>query len=133
MPALAEKLKTWEPPPDPLAQKKAELEIAKLEAELAEIQSRAQLNAAKAQEAMANKDLKDLDFVEQETGTKHARDIDRQTAQAEGNQNLQVTKALLAPVKQGETKPNVEAAVGFNQLSASLNISGQAPQLGSNL
>lgn len=133
MPALAEKLKTWEPTPDPLAQKKAELEIAKLEAELAEIQSRAELNAAKAEEARSSKDLKDLNFVEQETGTKHARDIDRQTAQAEGNQNLQITKALLAPVKQGETKPNVEAAVGFNQLSDSLNISGQAPQLASNL
>lgn len=133
MPALAEKLKTWEPTPDPLAQKKAELEIAKLEAELAEIQSRAELNAAKAEEARSSKDLKDLDFVEQETGTKHARDIDRQTAQSEGNQNLQITKALLAPVKQGETKPNVEAAVGFNQLSDSLNISGQAPQLASNL
>lgn len=133
MPALAEKLKTWEPTPDPLAQKKAELEIAKLEAELAEIQSRAELNAAKAEEARSSKDLKDLDFVEQETGTKHARDIDRQTAQAEGNQNLQITKALLAPVKQGETKPNVEAAVGFNELSDSLNISGQAPQLASNL
>lgn len=133
MPALAEKLRTWEPAPDPLAQKKAELEIAKLEAELGEIKSRADLNAAKAQEAMASKDLKDLDFVEQETGTKHARDIDRQTAQSEGNQNLQITKALLAPSKQGEGKPNVEAAVGFNQLSDSLNISGQAPQLASNL
>ena len=51
---------------------------------------------------MAKKDAIDLDYVEQDTGTKHARDMERQKAQAEGNQNLQVTKALTAARKEGE-------------------------------
>ena len=40
--------------------------------------------------------MKDLDFVEQESGTKHARDMEQQTAQAMGNQALEITKADLA-------------------------------------
>ena len=40
---------------------------------------------------------RDLDFVEQETGTAHAREIDKQQAQAMGNLQLEVAKARLNP------------------------------------
>jgi hypothetical protein len=55
--------------------------------------------------------------VETETGTKHLRDIEKQRAQASGNQDLQITKALTAKRKPDESGPDIEAAIGYNQLS----------------
>ena len=40
----------------------------------------------------ADTDQKNLDFVEQESGTKHERDVDLQQAQAEGNIQLERVK-----------------------------------------
>jgi hypothetical protein len=128
MPELAKKLETYQPQPDPMQEKLKELELKKIEMEIAELESKVALNQAKAAEAMASKDQKDLDFVEQETGTKHARDLEQQRAQSEGNQNLAVTKALVAPKKKDESLPDIEGAVGYNELSKARqqedNISG---------
>lgn len=117
MPSLAEKLRTWAPTPDPVQQKLKELELKKIELEMSELESKINLNNAKAEEALAGRDQKNLDFVEQETGTKHARDMERQKAQSEGNANLQVTKALTQPRKEGESAPDIAAAIGFNKLN----------------
>ena len=117
MPVLAEKLRTWQPTPDPLAEKIKELEVEKLEAEIAKLRSEAQANAAKAQETTAKTDLANLDYLEQESGTKHERDLEKQAGQARGNQDLQVTKALTTPIKEGTQRPDIEAAVGFNEMS----------------
>ena len=117
MPVLAEKLRTWQPTPDPLAEKIKELEVEKLEAEIAKLRSEAQANAAKAQETTAKTDLANLDYLEQESGTKHERDLEKQAGQARGNQDLQVTKALTTPLKEGTQRPDIEAAVGFNEMS----------------
>jgi hypothetical protein len=46
-------------------------------------------------------------------------------AQSMGNQNLQVTKALTTPLKPDHNPPNIEAAIGFNALSAKLNGASQ--------
>lgn len=122
MPTLAHKLRTFKPPePSELEKKMAELEVALKQAELDLKNSEVELNKTKAQESAAKKDQADLDFVEQEGGTKHAREMQKQKAQSEGNQNLQITKGLLHPTKEGESKPNIEAAIGFNQLSDTLN------------
>ena len=117
MPALAEKLRAWKPEPDPMQEKIKELELAKLQAEIGEIESRMALNNAKAEQAQSSKDLTDLDFVEQESGTKHARDKELQKAQSQGNANLQVTKALTQPTKEGEARPDIAAAIGFNEMN----------------
>ena len=117
MPELANKIKTFKPEPDPMQEKLKELEIAKLELELAEIQSSIAVNNAKAKQLSSNADKTDLDYVEQETGTKHARDMDKQQAQARANQDLQVTKALTAPKKPDMKDPAIEEAIGFNIMS----------------
>ncbi len=117
MPALAKKLRAWKPEPDPMQVKIKELELAKLQAEIGEIESRMALNNAKAEQAQSSKDLTDLDFVEQESGTKHARAKELQKAQSQGNANLQVTKALTQPTKEGEARPDIAAAIGFNELN----------------
>lgn len=120
MPALAERLRNWRPQPDPMQAELQKAELQYKQALIAEVQSNIMLNQAKAQQAMATAGQKHLDMVEQETGTKHARDLDKQQAQARGNQNLEVTKALLAKKKEGEQEGNVPGAIGFNQLSKSL-------------
>jgi hypothetical protein len=130
MPDLAHQIKTYVPQPDPIAQKRAELElreyeakIVKLEAEAMEVQTQAQLNQAKAREALARADMTDLNYVEQETGTKHARDIQKTERQAEANQDLVVTKAILGQrngatpdgkIDTSPTRENIGDAIGYN-------------------
>lgn len=124
MPELANKLRNWRPQPSPEQQELQRLEIEKARKEVEKLQSEISLNNAKAQEALANKDQKNLDYVEQETGTKHARDMEKQRGQAQGNQALEITKALTKPLKEGEQRPNLGAAIGFNQLSDRLADAG---------
>lgn len=114
MPALAEKIANFKPQPDPVAEKLKELEVAKLQSEI-------QLNQAKARQMASDADGKDLDYVEQENGTKHARDMQKDSAQAQSNQDLEITKALLSSQDKQIPQQNVEKAVGFNYLSRGMN------------
>ena len=118
MPVLAHKLSNYRPPepsPEQVEMQKLALEKARKEVEY--LDSQIALNMAKADESKSKADLVDLDYVEQETGTKHERDMQKQRAQSQGNQNLQVTKALTSPKKEGEIGPDLEAAIGFNRIS----------------
>lgn len=126
MPTLAHSIKTYQPQPDPMQQRLQELAIEKAELENEEIRSKIAVNQAKAKEVSATADQKNLDFVEQETGTKHARDLEKDGAQARGNQDLEVTKAFLKPRKPDESNPDIEAAVGYAQLSKTVD---NAPSL----
>jgi hypothetical protein len=134
MPALAQQLRNYKPQPTPEQQEMAKLEVEEKRAIVAKINSEAALNLAKAEESKSKKDALDLDYVEQDTGTHHAREMERMKAQAEGNQNLQITKALTTPKKEGEQAPNLDAAIGFNQISDKLNDAPNRtiPSLGSN-
>lgn len=89
MPDLAKQIEEFQPQPDPIAEKQAQLQVALMEAELAEKQSIIALNqakieteAAKANHLNSQADLADLDFVEQESGVKQERDLQKQGAQA---------------------------------------------------
>lgn len=122
MPELAHKLRTYQPPaPTPEQQQTEQLQMQELQFKVQKLQAEIQLITGKAAEVGSKKDLMDLDYVEQETGTKHARDMQKQGAQGQANQNLAVTKALTTPVKDGHKAPDINAAVGFNALSAKLN------------
>ena len=126
MPRLAHELKNYKPEPSPAEVELQRLAIEKARAEVAHIQSQIDLNNAKAAEALASRDLKNLDYVEQETGTKHERELQKQRAQSQGNQNLEVTKALAKTMKEGEKPPNLSAAIGFNQVSDKLTDAATA-------
>jgi hypothetical protein len=128
MPELAEKLRRFKPEVTPEQQQMQALQLEEMKLKVEELRSKVELNRAKAAEALASKDQKNLDYLEQETGTKHARDMQKQGAQARGNQALQVTKALTTPTKEGENRPDVEAAIGFNEISDRLNDAGQPPE-----
>ena len=126
MPDLAHTLANWQPQPDPFQQQMQELELQKLQAEVAEIQAKTMEAQARARKASAEADAVDLDYVEQETGTKHARDVEKIRAQATGNQDLEVTKALTKPLKEGERRGNIDAALGFNLISQNKDNAGRA-------
>lgn len=128
MPELAEKLRTYQPKPDPIAEEMRKLELEKLRYEVMELKSKAELNEAKAKREAAEADRSTLDFVEQESGTKHARDMEKISAQAESNQDLQVTKALTTPRKEGERDPDIEAAIGWNAVSKEPTPVASRPQ-----
>lgn len=130
MPELADRIRKFTPTPDPIVEKMKELEVLKLEIEIEEMKAEIALKRAKAREADAKTDQATLDFVEQEKGVKHAREVEKQQAQAQGNKELEVTRALLAPKNPEETKPDIEAAVGYNALTGdSSNFSQPAPVL----
>jgi hypothetical protein len=102
MPDLAKKIENYQPQPDPLLVQEQQLKIQLLQAQIAQTQAQtakdgthAQLNQAKVgtEEAKAghlksDTDLKNLDFVEQESGTKHAREIDKVGEQARSQEHL---------------------------------------------
>jgi hypothetical protein len=148
MPVLAHKLRTFKPSPPPpptpeqqqlmqLQLQAAQLSVQKLQAEIELIQSKAGLETSK-------KDKTDLDYVEQETGTAHARAIQLQEAQAQGNMQLAqvqnqgkqalantqaheqrqtaITKALATPIKTGDNQPDIAAAMGHAHLSKQTNL-----------
>jgi hypothetical protein len=111
MPDVAKMLEEYEPQPDPLAVEKAQLEIELLKAQIAQIQNgsdatgiKAQLDQAKigtehakAEQLQSQADINTLDFVEQETGVKQERDLQKQGEQARANMVLEEHKARLNP------------------------------------
>lgn len=91
MPDLAKKIETYQPQPDPYAEQMKQLEMQKLQAEIAERQSRAsengvdvqvklakaELDQAKARATHSSADMTDLNFLEKESGAdkQHAMDM----------------------------------------------------------
>lgn len=104
MPDLAEKIENFEPQPDPLAQKQAELQVQLMEAQLrtelakaTEAEANAQLilakigtESAKQGNLQSDTDQKNLDFVEQESGVKQERDLQLHGEQARSQAQLKV-------------------------------------------
>lgn len=124
MPELAHKLISFKPEPDPIQQELAQLEVERAKKEIEKLDSEIQFNMARAGLAGSEKDTKDLGFVEQESGTKHAREMQKQGAQARANQSLEVTKALIKSRKEGESQPDIAGAIGYNAVSEQLANQG---------
>jgi hypothetical protein len=109
MPDLAHKIETYQPQVDPKAEALAQLEIARIEAEVAEIraktqkllmdaglvQAKANTEAAKAANLNSDTDLKNLDFVEQESGVTQERELQQHGAQAQAQTQLALTQHAL--------------------------------------
>lgn len=102
MPDLAKKIEAYQPQPDPQAQEKAQLEIELLKAKIArELAQAAHYEAtsvlagakagtedAKQGNLRSDTDLKNLDFVEQESGVKQERDLQKAGEQARSQAQL---------------------------------------------
>ena len=104
MPDLAHKIERYEPQPDPMVIKMQELEMALLEAKIANEQAQAQQYQASAQLDMSkagteqvkqvniksDTDQKNLNFVEQESGVKQERDKELHGEQARSQGQLKL-------------------------------------------
>jgi len=98
MPVLAKKLIDWQPQPDPVEEQIKQLQVQLLEAQVkneqakgfenmadvTEKKTQAELNAAKAETERAkvrslhsNADLEDLKFIQEQDGTKHKQDLEK--------------------------------------------------------
>lgn len=102
MPDLSKRINDFKPQPDPIAQEKAQLELELLKAQIAneyakvnENNANANLDNAKANNLESDTDLKDLDFVEQQTGTKQERELQKQGEQARSNIDLKIVENKL--------------------------------------
>jgi hypothetical protein len=98
MPELAKQIKSYQPKPDPAQQKKVELELALLEAQVRkenaaaiENEAQAKLDLARAETELARarnldtqSDKNNLDFVEQETGLKREHEKQMSAANTKG-------------------------------------------------
>lgn len=138
MPSLAQSLRDYKPQPNPAQ----DLEMQKLQSEVALNQAKAQqlaveaqvtqakaqfeiqgteasafLDNAKAQALMAEAQTQNIKTQLEVSGQKHQWDMEKQKAQSAGNRELEVLKSLLKPTKMGETEPDIGAAIGWNQLS----------------
>lgn len=115
MPDLAEEIKRFQPQPSEKDQ--LELEEAKLRIE--KLRSEINFNNARAAEARASAQATTVDTTKDATGEKHREAMEAQAGQARGNQHLEVTKAVLAPRKEGEGERDITGAIGYNALSNS--------------
>lgn len=114
MPALAKRIEEYQPEPDPnqqLEQAKLQHEIMYLQAQIANLGGKTQLDGAKTVESQAkaanlnaDTDNKHLEFVEEERGVNHERKMAEIQAQAQANTQMKVVEAALAPQKT-ESKP----------------------------
>lgn len=116
MPDIAHKIEMYQPQPDPFQQKIQELEILKLQAEIATEQARAasfgaqaNLNTqkihtegAKANHLQAAADMENLNFVQEETGTNHERAMDGLRTQAQGQLAMKVAESQLRQNEAGQ-------------------------------
>lgn len=98
MPDLANRIENYQAPPDPMQEQIQQLEMAKLQAEIALLNAQAQEAAAKSQvqgakvgveQARAENlqgeaDLKSQNFVQNQTGESHLRELDKQTLANQG-------------------------------------------------
>ena len=91
--------------------------MQKKQAELEKLMADAEYSKARAEYARLMAQKIGLDTEEQGSGIKHERDLEKQRAQSEGNQNLAITKALVGKRGYDDLAPDVEAAVGFNTMS----------------
>ena len=108
MPDLAKKLEEYQPEPDPVAMKMQELQVALLEAQVANERAKgrenevdvylktakAQTEAAKAKALSSDADLKDLSFLEKESGIEHAKALEKSNNDAKNKAILEQLKRV---------------------------------------
>ena len=121
MPELAKRIEEYEPQPDPLEQRRRELEIALLEAQImneqakgAENQVDVQLKGAKTQTELAKtrnldskSDKQDLDFLEQESGVNRQHEMNIKAHDRNTQLDLKAAETLLKNEEKAAEQGNI--------------------------
>ena len=101
MPELAKKIEEYQPQQDPMIQQRAQLELMLLQAQIESEKAKAQhylagsgLAQSKQKNLDSDTDLKNLDFLEQESGAKQARDLQKIEHNAKANLNLKAVDSM---------------------------------------
>lgn len=109
MPLLAEKIRNFKPEPDPMEIEAQKLELAlkqaevsKIHAETEKILAESELARYKADNTQADTDKKNLDYVNEESGITHARDLDKLDQQSQAQAQTKVVEAVLNAANQPE-------------------------------
>lgn len=123
MPDLAKRIRDYKPEPDPIAEQKAQLELALLQAQIATEQAKAahyasgaQLQGVKQSTEVAKSraltsaaDKQDLDFVEQESGVQQARDLEKLWTQADAQTRMKLVEGVIRQQEASQmNKPGAE-------------------------
>ena len=95
LPDLAEEIANYKPAPDPMQQEIAQLQLETAKADLQLITMKIETEKNKARQIGAEADRTNLEFVEEETGTNHARQLELLSKQAEANMYHAALKAKL--------------------------------------
>ncbi len=127
MPELANEIKTYKPEPDPVQEALKQLELKKIELEIGKIQSEINRNNAQAEKFQADADSTDLATEMAGSGIAHQQDMEKQSEQARGNQDLAITKAMVDKRKPEDGPLDLEEALGFNQLTKKLAAASNQP------
>lgn len=127
MPVLAEKLRTYQPQPDPLAEEMKQLQVEEQRLKNEKLKSETQENYADAEKKLAEAQGTTVDTDRVINGDSHKEKMAEMRAQAEGNQDLEITKALLKDRKAEDVPGDVEAAIGYNTVSRRLRNAENPP------
>jgi hypothetical protein len=117
MPELSKRIKDYQPQPDPMQEQLQQLEMQKLQLETAKIQAeiqnlgtdsqldmaKVQTEGAKARQLGSDADQKNLDYVEQESGIEHGRELQKMAAQAEAQGRTKVLEGMVKAATPGNT------------------------------
>lgn len=121
MPTLAEELRNYRPQPDPIEEQKRQLEVQ-------EEQAKVEFVRARSEKLMAETNKVNIEASQLADGTAHQYDMEKQRAQANANQDLEVTKSILKNRKKDEVAGDIEAAIGYNVLSNRKQKAETAPK-----
>lgn len=117
MPQLEHEIRNFNPQPTPEQQQLAQLEIQKATLELEKLQSEIDVNKAKVQDLMAGANSTNFETEEKLSGEAERKEIQRQQAQAKGNEELEITKSIM---NKDVPDTNIEAAIGYKQIRNNL-------------
>lgn len=112
MPELANQIRQYEEQPNPQAQlemQKLQLDIQAQQMEIQKTQAEIQKILAEAGNKQADTDRKNLDYVSEENGVAHARDMEKQQAQAQGNMQLKAFEHSLNQLNNTQDNPEQPA------------------------
>ena len=118
MPELAEQIENFQPEPDPMEQQRVQLELQLLQAKVFNEQAKGQENAvdvklkeaktaselAKAGKTSSEKDNLDLDFLEKESGTSHAREMEKKEHDRLSKLDEKAADSMFNPKPKGLSK-----------------------------
>jgi hypothetical protein len=102
MPALAKRIKEYQPQPDPIQQERGQLELELLKAQISNEQAKAaenqvdmQLKLAKTRNLESKSDTEDLSFLERESGADMDKEFERKDFDRRSQLDLKAAENML--------------------------------------